>query len=510
LKVIRQVDGVSAFIGFTNNLLSKWGISDSVRQEWRPFFSGWARYAQLYLNRPNVVHLCSDGENGDVGDNLPPLSEYCYIDHFENYQKLYRNGVYKEELSSKTLLQGLVVVVAPNLDRSGVLADYVAQRLGGARRMVGLDDVNSSTVDDACSPGQGIVCSAAIEHGFGKIRKLLKDFADFISIILFDCSEKNLSSFQDDEERKKLSGVLKGWKKTTCARVVELSYSDTFDKSHSNDGASFRECAALNELISQLELPSVVDERTGILAFFPMIPGSGKSTCVNNIQDDIYDSLANRSFFIHEGDKTRGKFWPQVKKARRRSYSGIHIADKNAPSSVWGTIGDICAATKALAVPVLPDKAALYTTRVEGYRERNGFVATNECHIYPFSLWYLAVCIARIRQRPAGSHEGKLDKATKRSCLIVVKFFSFYRSLSADQIFSSLASVFANAGALITPAPIEVPFFSMDPNADELPEEVELVLLEALRCQVSRCTFFRTYPSGRIFSEFACSITVWI
>lgn len=491
--MIRQGDGVSAFVNFTNNLLSKWGISDTMRQEWRPFFSGWARYAQLQLNRTFGLHpSASDVAFRDVGEILPPLSEYCYLDHFENYQRLYRDGNYKEEVSLKTLLQGLVVIVAPNSDRSGVLADYVAQRLGGARRMVGLGDVSPTTVDDACNPGQGIVCSATIEQGFGKIRKLLKDYADCISILLFECSEENLS-LHDDEERKKLTGVLKGWKKTTCARVVELQYSITFNKSHADTVAAFRECDALNELISQLELPAVVDGRVGILAFFPMIPGSGKSTYVNNIQDDIYDSLSNRSFIIHEGDKTKGKFWPQVKKARRRSYSGIHIADKNAPSSIWGTIGDICAATKALAIPVLPDKAALKTTRVEGYRERDGSFASNESHVYPFSLWYLAVCMARIRQRPAGSHAGKLDKSTKRSCLIVLKFFSFYRSLSADQLVPSLASVFANAGALITPAPIEVPFFCIDPNVDKLPEDVELVLLEALRCQVSK--FMRQEPS---------------
>jgi hypothetical protein len=488
LKVIRQVDGVSAFISFTNNLLSKWGISVAVRQEWRPFFSGWARYAQTHLTRPSGAQLsASHVDSNVIGDNLPPLSAYCYLDHLENYQSLYRDGMYKEETSSKTVLQGLVVVVSPNSDRSGGLADYIAQRLGGARRMVGLDDVNTSTMDDACNPGQGIVCNAAIEHGFGKVRKLLKDYADFISIVIFECSDDNLLSLKDDEERKKLAGVLKGWKRTTCGRVVELP--DTLDKSHSHEHAtSFREWDALNELISQLELPLVVDGRAGILAFFPMIPGSGKSTFVSNIQDDIYDTLSNRSFFIHEGDKMKGKFWPQVKKARRRSYSGIHIADKNAPSSVWGTIGDICAATKALAVPVLPDKAALRTTRVEGYRKPDGSVVTNESHVYPFSLWYIAVCMARIMQRPAGSHAGKLDKATKRSCLIVIKFFSFYRSLFANQFVSFLSSVFANAGALITPAPIEVPFFCIDPNVDDLPEDVEVVLLEALRCQVRRFT----------------------
>ena len=483
--MIRQVDGVTAFIRFTNNLMSKWGISDQARLLWRPFFAGWARYVQFHLKPNNALQRSTPDFDENDCPKLPPLSEYCYLDHFALFQALYNAGEYKEEELSKNRLQGLVVVVAPNSERAGILADYVAQNLGGARRIVGLGDINPSTVDDACNPGQGIVCNAAIEDGFGKVRKLLRDYADFISIVLFECSEANLSIY-GEEENKKLAGLLNGWKKTTCARVFDLPHSAKFETISSINVDAFKECRTIGSILSQLELPVAVDVRPGVLVFFPMVPGSGKSTYLDDIQHDMVDALVNRSLFVHEGDKMKGKFWPQLKKARRRSYSGIHVADKNAPPNVWGTIGNICLATKALAVPVLPNKSALQTTLVEGCRGRDGSVSNDEIHKYPFSLWYLAVCMARVLQRPAESHAGKLDLATKRSCLIVIKFYSFYRSLSADQFIPSMISVLTNAGAIVTPAHIEVPFFCIDPSVSKLPEDVELLLVEALRCQVSK------------------------
>jgi hypothetical protein len=494
LKVIRQVDGIPAFTKFTNNLMSKWGISDHAQREWRPFFSGWAQYAQLCFSRNNQYSSATSAMDDVEVDNLPRLTEYCYLDHLEYFQQLYRTGKYKVELCTSRL-QGLVVIVAPKLETSCVVADYVAERLGGPKRMTGLDDLTATVMNVACNPGQGLVCNVAMEHGFAKIRKHLKDFADFISIGICAGSEVNLPLEVDVEkeqlaveEKKKMAGILKGWKNTRCARVVEFPDIISIDQHSCDDVTSFKPSDMLNELLSQLEVPVVADARPGVLVFFPAIPGSGKSTWVAHVDRDVTAAKPNRAIFVQEGDKTKGKFWPCVKKTRRRAFSGIHIADKNAPSSVWGVIGEICATTKALAVPVLPDKTAVRTTRVDGIRKRDGTIVSNVSHVYPFSLLYLAVCMTRVMDRPAGSHAGQLDQSTQRSCLIVVKFYSFYRSLSAEEFILSLTTSLAGSGALVTPAPIEVPFFRGDSTVDCLPEDVEVLLLEALRCQVSHCT----------------------
>jgi hypothetical protein len=243
-------------------------------------------------------------------------------------------------------------------------------------------------------------------------------------------------------------------------------------------------------LISQLELPIVDDSRPGLLIFFPTIPGSGKSSLVANIDKNITDIISNcdRKIYIDESDLYKGKFWPHITKIRRRCYSAINIADKNTPTSAWGTIGAICASTKALAVPVLPDRFAFRTTSVVGVRRKNGTLDNTPVHIYPFSLAYLAVCMTRVLLRPAGSHTGQLDQSIGRLCMIVIKFYTFYRNLSAEQLLTTMSATMANAGAHITSAPIEVPFFG-SAGEIKLPQEVEAVLLEALKCQVSRLLF---------------------
>ena len=465
--------------------MSKWGISHDAKMKWRPYFMGWAQYAQPLL-RIGASSSSSRNQQSHIEAEraLPPLSEYAYLDHLEYFTELYNSGQHQvNECSSR--LQGLVVVVAPTMDVSEKMADYVAQRLGGARRRTGVMDVTPAIMDVACTLGQGVVCNVTIDKSYTTIRKhLLKDYEEFVSIVLVQCND--VTNGPMDSASKELIGYLKGWKSTRGARNIEIP--DQFDvDTELIDDPSFQPSGILEELISQLELPIVDDSRPGLLIFFPTIPGSGKSSIVANIDKDMNDAISNcdRKIFIDESDRYKGKFWPHISKTRRRCYSAINIADKNAPTSAWGTIGTICASTKALAVPVVPDRSAFRTNTVAGARRKDGTLDNTLVHVYPFSFEYLAVCMTRVLLRPAGSHAGQLDQSNDRLCLIVIKFFSFYRNLSSEQLLNTMSATLGSAGAHMTPAPIEVPFFLSNCEI-KLPQEVEAVLLEALQCQVSK------------------------
>jgi hypothetical protein len=249
-----------------------------------------------------------------------------------------------------------------------------------------------------------------------------------------------------------------------------------------------------------LKKASDIDERPGLLVFFPGIPGCGKSVWTAGVENAVTAALRApengnpRNLVVKIGDKTTGKFWPLVKQIRINDRSGILIADKNAPPAIWGQIGEICSATKAVPVPVLVDSMALRTTRVQELRKPDGTVAGDVTHLYPFSLAFLAVCIARVMDRDAGTHPGKLDSSTTRACMVVVKFYGFYRKLSADDFAATLASKLSDSHTMTAPSPIEIPFFASESASDPLPCDLEEVLLEAIQAQVrylfSTCVWF--------------------
>jgi hypothetical protein len=437
------------------------------------------------------------GDRMEEAKDLPPLTEYYYLDHLELFQVLYKAGrctASAETEASDCLLQGVVIVISARLESAKIVADYIAEQLGRAKRIDEVRQVTERFMGRACERGMGYVCAAVVQDGTGGIRKLLTKYADFVSIVLFQCSEVDISGLLPAEEVKKAENMMIGWRKTRCARVIELPGSSLFDPDDMDTGEkrSLRPLDTFSEMLLQLKRSPDVDERPGILVFFPSVPGSGKSACVTGIDKEVANALVSvdnkpdRNIFVQVGDTTKEKFWPLVKRTRQRDCSCIYIADKNAPSSAWGTVANICSTTKALAVPVLPDASAIRTTRIVGMRKPDGSFIAEAVHIYPFSLQYLAVCIARVMERTEGSHAGKLDRSTARACMIVVKFFALYRAMSADNFFDKLTTNLSSAGALVTPAPIEIPFFRQGSGTKSLPEDLEQVLIEALRAQVSK------------------------
>jgi len=477
-----QRGGPSAFTDYTNQLLQRWGISQNAKQEWMPFFRAWSLYADR----------CFTGNPPDEAKDLPPLSSSHYLDHLEVFRDLFESGKLDADMeASDCKFQGLVVVVSMQRETAEAAADAISKHLGGARRMDGLSEVKQPVMAGACETGRGLVCSAIVEDGFGPVRKLLKSFANFISVVIFQCSDAEIDELSLPTDRKgKFNSMLKGWRKTTCARVIELPGSSLFKSDPSDDDAEISPSSDFLEMISTLNQASEIDERPGLLVFFPAIPGCGKSSWVSGIEEELKAFLQSpesgtpRNLVVQIGDKTKEKFWNLVKHTRINDRSCVFIADKNAPEGIWSQIGLICTATKAMAVPVLPDPMALRTTRVEGMRKPDGTFVESCTHLYPFSLPYLAVCMTRVMDRPAGAHVGKLDSSTPRACMVVVKFFSLYRKITADEFLATLTSKLASAKTLVKPSPIEVPFFASESTSESLPSALEEILIEAIQAQV--------------------------
>jgi hypothetical protein len=502
--------GMRAFTDFYSDLFSRWGISKNARRQWTPYLVAWAQYVRAY----------NQGTIYDDATHLPPLSNGCYLDHLLLAQELRKAGKLLDVETSKSNLQGLVLVVALTETGANRVADYIAAKVGGARRVKGIDKNMRSVLISACNKGEGCVCSIVLDETTKKQHDSLKSYEKFISIVFCDCSDESIrSSFPDEatlpdaplasERRGKLLSSLKKWKVTKCARSIELSSDNSV--LDLDVAAMETDETMLALFLSQIQQPLVTDERPGILVFFPSIPGSGKSSCVAGLQEQLRDVLSGRRLIVQEGDKTKEDFWSQARRTRQCDYGSVYITDKNTPAATWSNVGDICAATKALAVPVVPDSLALRTTRLIGFRTMDGSFVDHVEHVYPFSLHFLAVCIARVIGRVAGSHAGKLDQSTPRAGLIVVGFFALYRSIRAEDFVDTLVKELSQTGALVFPTPIKVPVFSDPGMVNAFPADLEDVLVEALRCHVSIELFGMVSKSERVILTVSCfRIKVWL
>ena len=351
--------------------------------------------------------------------------------------------------------------------------------------------LTAKLMEQACDPGCGAVVSCAVEQGVKNVKKLLKEYAEDIRVIMFHLTEKDMAL----ADGKKLIGFTNSWKTLRCKKVVSLARDSLFQGKESEPAPS----ETFSSLITSLSGTSATVSRPGMLVFFPGIPGCGKSCMAvaeNDIRKKLKETSVDRELHVLVGDKTKTKYWPLVKQTRRRDTSSIVLADKNVPYVSWDLVGGVCAGTKAFGIPVVPDAKALSTTVIDGVQFLDGGTSDRK-HVYPFSLAYLAVCLARVLARPTGTHAGKLDSGTKRASMIVIMFYSLYRRLPADEFMESMGFKFTGEGALLSPSPITLSFFK--PTAPELPPEVEEALVDALKLQVriyvfmGRCLFYALF-----------------
>jgi hypothetical protein len=492
LKTVRQ-QGPEAFSTAAQKLLDRWGMSDAAKEGWADYLDQWGHYAN------DCFTGSAPGQAGGADGDLPPLTEFAYLHHLEHFTKLYKRGTTTKTSPS---FRGIVVVVAIDEESAHCLATFLATQLGGAR-VIGLEQ--------AADRGQtiGTVCFGKVEDHRFVVKKFLDQVQEYSALILFGCQEKEIDDAHlPSGQAKKLKGMAKKWRTTRCGALINVPQSIIArDRPNSN---MLIESAKLTDVLVSIEKVAKTapeesteqekDSRPGLLVFFPAIPGCGKSTVVDTTtMEELRRRLlaiptstkiaTPRKLVVRVGDEVGKGFWSLVKKDRQLDSSCICVADKNVPPpQSWLIVGEHCATTKGLPVPVLPDSIALQTTTIEGARMLGETFPPKLAHYYPFSLAYLAVCMARVLNRPTKTHQGKLDSGTPGACMIVVMFYSLYRNIPAEGFHDTVSEKLTRAGAIEPSKSVRLPFFSST-TAPNLPPKLEDALVDALRLQVRQSVF---------------------
>lgn len=445
---ILQSSGIGAFENYALNQLRNWKVSDISVRKWMPFFQGWARY-------------CSSSPIAVEGSK--------YLRHFNTFVELYASGQFQSTPEPTSLLSGVIIIVGPSKYDLSSLSTAISQELQCPKEIV--HDIKKLTDKDCfMSKRGGLICTAQIENGVGCMWKLLKQNDEKIFFFVMAQGNDDTSA-GDDVYSRKITGMTKSWRKLPCNMMfdlplgsVDLSKTDAvLEYLRTNEAAmammeKLKECSKSNEL----------DERPGLIVFFPLIPGSGKSSLCENITMDIAERNGRRIILI-EGDKVKnegkGKFYPVVTKEIMSQSSSVAILDKNVPPNSLSSLNALCFESKSIALSVLP--SGLIDTHI-------GFNASS--HVYPFPLHYLAACMSHVLHREP--HIGKLDAGLKDACMIVVQFYCFYRNMTVEVWKEKLRNVGYHGRVM------EIPFFK-EPSLPDLPHDLKETLELAVILQTN-------------------------
>lgn len=486
LALIKQ-NGRHQFDRIAKQILEKWEISIPNQRKWMPFFQSWALYAQLSWSSG-----ADDEEATIIDGTLPPLRESNYLLHLEYFSQLYKEG--KAPKPRKTTFGGFVLILSPSKAISREAAVPMAKRLDAELVEVGRDSNDFMSI--------GSVCYGCITDATKAIKSVLFEVDDCSAIILYACSDSNIESeLTEDKEVKRYKGLRSFWKKQNYARFIELAKSGSLD-SQPTSSLEFEEAVkTIQRLVPKDGDEAKAEKSPGALVFAPGIPGCGKSTILSSsvekrIKEELGKStddkiVKQREIHVRVGDEIGKNFWSLAQKMRRIDTSCVFIADKNVPPSSWKTIAENSRDTMGVPIAMLPDSAALKTTNITGIIKPDKSTS-DLSHFYPFSLAYLAVCMARVLDRAEKSHQGKLDRSTKIACMIVILFFSLYRNISAEEFVQNLDSRLQNIGAFASLPPIILPFFK-ESTEQEIPSDLCCLLVEALQVQVREKSAFGHY-----------------
>ncbi len=445
-----QNSGVVAFENFAVGQMKRWDVSDSSMKKWLPFFKAWSIYCTSSLPK-----------------HLPPLSSNAYIQHYNECEKRYASGHFSGSPAEECLCQGLVVLVAMSKNLLQSLGIAISQELKCQRIVHNMSEISERDVLLSMhQKGNGMICLASIEEDLGYIRKLSKSSSDAINIVHVGNRDEDLeSSFVDIgiidiKQMRKIKGMAQAWRKTKCNAMLQLPKEASLQTDIDATICFLRSNEHARSVIEALATKKEIDARPGLIIYFPSIPGSGKSSLCSDIGVTKHESCHDRSFMKREGDAIKGKFYNEVEKDMLTKPGCITILDKNVPPVSFSSVHTLCSVCNCFSVAVLPS----------GMKDT---VVGND--IYPFSLQFLAACINRVLRRKQHSHLGKLDSATEHCCMIVVRFYSFYRNISVSVMRERLL----NVGTALEP--IEVPFFPQtQKELPDVPEEVKVALERAI------------------------------
>ena len=453
---ILQQSGIEAFENHAISQLLSWKVSDESVRKWMPFFKGWARY-------------CSSPP--DAG--LPSLTNNTYLHYYNKFEEQFASGKFNPPEQQEPSFQGMLVIVGPSKESLENLSLGISKELNCSKIVTEISSITDKDVLLSIQRhGGGFICTAEIEE-LGRMRKLAKENHEAIYIIMIEGDDVEPSD-ADDILSRKMKGMRQSWKKTKCNMMLELPKESTMQSDldtaieymHTNDMAK----AVLKQLKSCMTKDNGSDQRPGLIVYFPSIPGSGKSSLCQNITSDMLGIGNDRPLVLLEGDQVRtqgkGKFYKVVEKELLKKPYSIAILDKNVPPASFSSIHNLCIESKSVALSILPT----------GMQDT---VVGNEVssHVYPFSLHYLVVCMNRVLRRQSDSHSGKLDAATENACMVVVKFYCFYRDIST----LLLKEKMRNVGYKGTD--ISVPFFKEDLVLSDLPADLSKVIEDAIILQ---------------------------
>lgn len=456
-----------AFENYSINQFTRWNMSQKAFEKWMPFFRGWS----LYCNSPPSIAL--------DGKKLPPLSSKLYLHHYNEFSKLYENGEFKAALTDERNFRGAVILVGLELSTLVPLANILRDKLSCSKIIANSNTLSQNDMIGSIQRGSGggIVCTTEIRDGMKAIRNLAKRFKNAIYIVMVGCSNDELESslLQSQTcETRKIIGMTQGWKKCKCNLLLEIpknALSETPTAMLKDD--------SVTELINALQESSdsfETDERPGMVVFFPAIPGSGKSELCNDLTPNMIGIAKNRKLLVKEGDKIKGKYYSIVQQQALDNPAAVIIADKNVPPVSWNSISHLCSQSQSMAVAVFPENVGDTYVGDEPMR-----------FVYPFNLEYLAVCLSRVLGRAPNSHNGKLDSATALACMIVVKFFCFYRNKTNKGLENDLQFLGKGFNKIL-----RIPFFK--DKDQKLSDDLRQVLSDAITMQ--NCNDLRVRKSS--------------
>ena len=475
---ILQKRGITGFNQYAYDLLRKWEISKESIDKWLGFIHAWGRYCESSSSLQTTTTEDEDGKK----KVLPKLNSSNYLHHYYHFERLYKKGFFKAMFNQETSFYGLVVVVGPiNKERTIEFSLRLSTALGCTKTVCNINDFSEADMAASMqSEGGGVVCAATITEGVKRLRMLEKRYKENIYVVMIGCTKEEIeaefvqSGNPNNKELKKIVGMSNGWKKVKAALCIQVPHICLSEE------VSFDTDDHLKKMVDHLKRASKSsqpDNRPGILVYFPNIPGCGKSFLCSDVTKDSLNIQTDRKLIVREGDKTTGKFWPLALQDKLKLPSSIFVADKNVPPPSWQSIDNICAKSRGLAVCVLPDSAAFEDTTIDvTFKDKNEEEVVSPQR-FPFSLHFLAVCMLRVLNRDPNTHNGKLDSATESACMIVVKFYCLYRTLSVSS-FLRKVSKFGRATNHI----VRVPFFK-EAFLPEMPTDLQNMLETAVSIQ---------------------------
>ena len=442
---ILQSSGVAAFEQYAVGQLSRWKVSQVSMKKWLSFFKCWS----TYCTSPAPAHL-------------PPLTSKTYLQHYKECDKMYASDHFCISTAEACLCRGIIIIVGISRDEQENLIVAASRELRCQRIVRGMSDISERDILlSIYQHGSSLICSASIEDDLGHVRKLSKHYSNAISVVHVGNNDDDFEQMLvqmdiDDNRRKKLKGMGQAWRKVKCNNMLQLPKEAVAQPDIDATISFLRSDSTAKKVMETIATLNQIDDRPGLIVYFPSIPGSGKSALCRNIGEKTLASSSDRSVIVREGDAVKGKFYNEIEKELLTHR--VAILDKNVPPMSFSSIHNLCSVSNCISAAVVP--AGLQDTIVGG-------------DVYPFSLEFLAACMNRVLSRNRNSHIGKLDSATSNCCMIVVKFYCFYRNISVAMLKEKLLNVGAANDA------IEIPFFKKH-EVPYLPRELKLSLERAI------------------------------